>query len=241
MASRSALSEMHRARPSAPHPPHPSRRPPPVHRPLVGSAFVLAIVLAACGGGAVHVAPVLPAVANGELRAPGAFDAIADREERSRALFVEASKVLFHPRCLNCHPAGDVPQQGDLGARHDPPVVRGEHDSGVVGMQCGSCHQDKNLALARVPGAPGWHLAPREMAWVGRTPASVCAQLKDPARNGHKTLAQVVEHTAHDPLVAWGWDPGHGRVPAPGSQAAFGALVAAWVEAGAACPKEEGR
>jgi hypothetical protein len=117
-------------------------------------------------------------------------------------------------------------------------VVRGPEDYGVPGMECSSCHQDHNLELARVPGAPKWHLAPKEMFWVGRTPASLCAQLKNTATNGGKTLAQIVDHSAHDPLVAWGWTPGHSRVPAPGTQQQFGDLMQAWMDTGAACPKE---
>lgn len=178
----------------------------------------------------------LPAVAESALRPPNAFGVYADPKERSRALFVEASRVMMHPRCSNCHPSGDVPLQR-AGELHDPPVVRGPEDRGVVGMECTGCHQDRNLELSRVPGAPGWHLAPLSMAWVGKDPASLCDQLKDPARNGKKTLQQIVEHSQHDPLVAWGWIPGAGREPAPGSQAEFGALVAAWVELGAECPQ----
>ena len=185
-------------------------------------------------------ATAVPAVAGSrQLRAPEEFAGIADRDERSRALFAEAAQVFMHPRCLNCHPNGDVPLQGMDGRPHDPPVVRGDDDRGAVGMACAGCHQDKNLELARVPGAPGWHLAPREMAWVGKSPRQLCEQLRDPARNGGKSLAQMVEHNAHDELVGWGWDPGHGREPAPGTQAQFGALIAAWVETGAACPQEE--
>jgi hypothetical protein len=120
---------------------------------------------------------------------------------------------------------------------HDPPVVRGKDDHGVVGMRCESCHQDHNLQFARVPGAPGWHVAPLEMAWVGKTPRQICEQLKDPKRNGGKTLAEIVDHNAHDKLVAWGWSPGHGREPAPGTQAELGRLVATWVETGAECPR----
>ena len=41
------------------------------------------------------------------LRAPSAFASIANVEARSVAVFVEAGKVLRHPRCLNCHPDGD--------------------------------------------------------------------------------------------------------------------------------------
>ena len=37
-------------------------------------------------------------------------------------------------------------------------------------------------------------------------------------------------------LVAHGWDPGEGRMPAPGSQEAAGQLVQAWIDSGAECP-----
>jgi hypothetical protein len=182
---------------------------------------------------------VSPPAAPLELRDPDSFATIADPRERSRALFLESSRVLLHPRCKNCHPAGDSPSQGDEGTLHDPPVTRGANDDGVPASMCASCHQDKNLELARVPGAPAWRLAPRAMAWSDRSPAAICAQVKDPARNGGRTLAQIVAHTAHDPLVAWGWAPGHGRTPAPGTQARFAALMEAWVATGAACPPEE--
>lgn len=204
----------------------------------------LAAVLSvpACGGKRSRPPPVaLRDVPRTELRAVAEFTVIPDRATRSRALFLEASRVLLHPRCVNCHPNGDVPRQGDQLALHDPPAVRGPEDAGVVGMECTSCHQDRNQPLTRVPGAPSWHLAPIEMAWVGRSPHQICEQLKDPARNGNKTLAQIVDHNAHDPLVGWGWSPGAGREPAPGTQQQFGALVAAWVATGAECPEEEPR
>lgn len=180
----------------------------------------------------------LPAVAPSSLRAVVAFDAIPEPVERSRALFWEASRVMLHPRCANCHPAGDSPTQGDERRPHDPAVSRGVDGHGTPAMECSSCHQDKNPVLARVPGAPGWALAPRSMAWQGKSPAEICEQLKDPARNGGRSLEQIVEHGAHDRLVAWGWSPGSSRAPAPGDQARFGELLAAWVKAGAHCPKE---
>jgi hypothetical protein len=82
-----------------------------------------------------------------------------------------------------------------------------------------------------------WHLAPLSMAWQTKTLAQICAQIKDPARNGGKTLAQIQEHLAHDTLVGWGWRPGGTREPAPGSQDQFGALTAAWIASGAECPR----
>ena len=83
---------------------------------------------------------------------------------------------------------------------------------------------------------------PLQKAWVGKTPRQICEQIKDSKRNGGKSLAQIVEHNAHDKaLVAWGWSPGSDREPAPGSQEQFGAIVAAWVETGAECPSGEVR
>lgn len=208
-------------------------------------ALVALVAAAACGGEKEPTtraaSPVvrLRSVPRNVLREPKDFDFIADRVSRSRALFVEASRVLTHPRCINCHPSGDSPHQGTHLALHDPPVVRGPDDHGVPGNECGTCHQEENQALTRVPGAPKWHVAPREMAWVGKSVPAICEQLKDPKRNGGKTLAEIALHNAQDELVAWGWAPGADREPAPGTQKAFGAIVAAWIDSGAECPPEE--
>jgi hypothetical protein len=200
-------------------------------------AISLLIVVLPCGCGSKR--PVtLSAVDRTQLRDVAAFSIIEDEAERSRALFLEASRVLLHPRCANCHPNGDVPLQGMDMRAHDPPVTRGPENAGIVGMECSGCHQDRNLLHARIPGAPNWHVAPREMAWVGKSPRQICEQLKDPKRNGGKSLTQIVEHNAHDKLVAWGWQPGHDREPAPGTQERFGAIVAAWADTGADCPAE---
>jgi hypothetical protein len=196
--------------------------------------FAIVLSFVACAS---RPPPQAPVTAHG-LRTADSFQSISDANARSAALFLEASRVFTHPRCINCHPNGDTPGQGTPDRPHDPPVTRGADDRGVVGMRCTSCHQDHNLELSRVPGAPEWHLAPRQMAWVGRSPSQICEQMKDPKRNGGRTLEQIVDHSAHDKLVAWGWSPGHDREPAPGTQEQLGALVAAWVQSGAACPKE---
>jgi hypothetical protein len=54
--------------------------------------------------------------------------------------------------------------------------------------------------------------------------------------NGDRSLEQILAHMAEDSLVGWAWNPGYGREPAPGTQKAFGALLKAWIETGAACP-----
>jgi hypothetical protein len=88
-----------------------------------------------------------------------------------------------------------------------------------------------------VPGNPRWLLAPEEMAWVGQSLGQICRQIKDPKRNGGKDMAALVHHMAHDELVGWGWNPGAGRTPVPGTQERFGQIIQAWADTGAYCPK----
>jgi hypothetical protein len=171
------------------------------------------------------------------LKPVSAFAGIKNENERSLALFGEAAKVITHPRCVNCHPAGDRPLQGEDGHPHLPLVVRGADGHGAVGMNCTNCHGPANYDPGRVPGHSLWHVAPIEMAWEGKSPGEICEQIKDPRRNGGKTMEELVHHMAEDSLVGWGWNPGAGREPAPGTQEEFGALVAAWAESGAACPQ----
>jgi cytochrome c5 len=176
-----------------------------------------------------------PAPAN-SLKSVQSFASIADDKQRSVALFQEAGKVITHARCMNCHPAGDRPLQGDDRHPHMPLVVRGVDNFGAVGMRCTTCHGPQNFDPGGVPGNPMWHLAPIEMAWVGKSLGEICVQIKDTNRNGGKSLQELVKHMAEDPLVGWGWNPGVGREPAPGTQEEFGALIKAWVDTGAVCP-----
>ncbi len=187
--------------------------------------------------------PVSIAQTSNSLRSAESFQSISDERARSVALFVEAGKVIQHPRCVNCHPATERPLQGMTMHPHQPPVFRGEGGMGLVGMQCNACHSEQNTpvigqadTLKSIPGNPAWHLAPIEMAWEGKTLGQICVQLKDPKRNGDKTMEEIVEHMAHDDLVGWGWQPGNGREPVPGTQEEFGKLIQAWVNTGAACP-----
>ena len=97
------------------------------------------------------------------------LSSIGDTAARSAAIFTELGKVLTHPRCLNCHPAGDRPRQGDMARLHQPPVERGADGFGLPAMRCPICHLQANFDPAGVPGNPIWHLAPREMGWEGKT------------------------------------------------------------------------
>jgi hypothetical protein len=209
-----------------------------------GFAIAVSCAVVSCGGENSEAKSPKPSalqtpIAPNALRSPEDFSSIQNPTERSRALFMEASRVITSPRCVNCHPSDDSPRQREAHEMHDPPVTRGPNDEGVPGAQCTTCHQDENVELARVPGAPKWHLAPKEMAWLGKSVPDICEQIKDPNRNGHRSLAQLVDHAKNDKLVAWGWSPGADRIPAPGDQKIFGALVEAWVQTGAACPLKQ--
>jgi hypothetical protein len=170
------------------------------------------------------------------LKSVQSFASIADDKQRSLALFQEVGKVITHARCMNCHPAGDRPLQGDDRHPHMPLVVRGVDNFGAIGMRCTTCHGPANFDPGGVPGNPVWHLAPIEMAWVGKSLGQICEQIKDPSRNGGKSMDELLHHMADDSLVGWGWNPGVGREPAPGTQKEFGALFKAWVDSGAVCP-----
>ena len=201
-------------------------------------SVLLAVAVATSMGATLFAAHSVSGAASNTLAAPDSFASIADEGARSVAIFNELGKVLQSPRCLNCHPAGDRPSQGDRMRPHQPPVFRGADGGGLDTMRCTTCHKQANFDPARMPGHDPWLLAPREMAWQGRTLAEICVQMRDPERNGGKSLADLVLHIGDDSLVGWGWHPGYGRTPVPGTQAEAKALVQAWVDTGARCPTE---
>jgi hypothetical protein len=213
---------------------------------------LLAAVVASVGGLALSAAtaqlgppplqPPSPAAPPSQsLKAPAEFSSVGDRAARSRAMFTEIARVLTHPRCMNCHPAGNHALQG-AGRAHNPAAWRDDPDTGTVGTNCATCHTEANVTLHEaasyrsIPGHPRWGLAAKSMAWEGKSVGDICRQLKDPKLNGGRDLAMLHEHIAKDDLVAWGWRPGVGRQPAPGSQDEAGKLVQAWIDTGAECP-----
>jgi mono/diheme cytochrome c family protein len=159
---------------------------------------------------------------------------------KAEAAFLRAWSVFVSPRCMNCHPSGDAPLQGDDSHVHIQDVKRGPTGQGLYGMKCHTCHQDSNLPGENMPpGNPKWSLPPVHMKMViqGETPGQVCRQLKNPALNGGRTMAQILEHVSKDELVGWGWDPGDGRTLPPLSRQDFVAAMREWADNGASCPK----
>jgi len=162
------------------------------------------------------------------------------RDDAAKAAFLAAAPVFAHPRCVNCHAPGDAPRQGMNSHLHTQDVRRGVDGRGKYGMRCAACHLSHNLPGEHLPpGAPNWKLpsAAAPLAWEGKAPGEICRMLKDPAQNGRHSPAEIVQRLQKNPLVKWGWDPGLGRTPAPGTQAEFTKNMAAWAAAGGACPE----
>jgi len=175
-------------------------------------------------------------------------------DSASKAAFAEAYKVFMHPRCVNCHPAGDAPLRGEDSRPHTGlRLRRGADGQGVFTLKCTNCHQAKNQeGLHMPPGAPNvlgdgsldprtprWHLPSEKtrMIFQGRTPSQLCRQLQDPDQNGGLKTQQLIHHVTTDPLVLWGWNPGEGRSKPPITHDEFVASVKEWLEKGGSCPK----
>lgn len=153
--------------------------------------------------------------------------------------FMQVYKVLMSPRCMNCHPSGDAPLQGDDSHVHTMNVKRGVDGRGLYSERCSTCHQNENTAgLHMPPGNPKWGLPPANMRMVfqGRTPRQLALQILDPKQNGGRTKAQLIDHMANDGLVGWAWHPGDGRSLPPLSRAALVAQVKLWIAKGAYAP-----
>jgi ABC-type cobalt transport system substrate-binding protein len=154
--------------------------------------------------------------------------------------FKDVYKVLMSPRCMNCHPSGDIPLQGDDSHLHAMLPKRGKDGKGLYAMKCSNCHQPTNIAgLNKPPGHPNWHLPPASMKMVfqGRTPEQLAKQLVNTKTNGNKTFTQLIAH-ADDGLVKAGWNPGEGRTLPPMSHAAFKTAWITWIKTGAYAPSK---
>lgn len=152
-------------------------------------------------------------------------------------------KVLTHKRCVNCHPAGDRPLQGEDSHYHNFGVQRGEDNHGVAALRCETCHQHENNDFSGVPGAPEWSLAPKSMTWEGLNRVEIARSMMNPANNGGRNLEQIVEHLTEHELVLWAWEPGidaagNPREKPPIPKDEYIKAVKEWAEAGAVIPEK---
>ncbi len=165
--------------------------------------------------------------------------------DRAKSLegFDKMMQVLTHKRCVNCHPAGDRPHQGEDSHVHNFNVQRGASNFGAPAFNCNTCHHEENNDIAGVPGAPEWSLAPREMAWEGLSRVEIARSMMDPEINGNRDLEHVVEHLTEHELVLWAWNPGvdnegNPREKPPVSKEDYIAAVKQWAENGAVIPEK---
>ena len=166
-------------------------------------------------------------------------DNIGKDSVESVKAFMQVYKVLMSPRCMNCHPSGDVPLQGDDSHVHTMLPKRGTDGKGIYAMKCGNCHQPENLpGLHKPPGNPNWHLPPADMKMVfqGKTPRQLAKQIMDPKQNGNKSKQKLLEH-AHDALVIAGWNMGEGRSLPPMSHEEFVKAWNTWITKGGYAPR----
>ena len=178
---------------------------------------------------------------NSSITNESEYVAITDIKKDSIAsvkAFQKVYSVLMSPRCMNCHPKGDVPLQGEDSHIHQMMPQRGKDGKGLYAMKCANCHQPENTpGLHMPPGNPNWHLPPADMKMVfeGKTSHELAKQLVNPKLNGNKDMKKLIEH-ADDGLVLSGWNPGEGLKQPPLSHKEFKKAWIAWIENGAYAP-----
>jgi len=157
---------------------------------------------------------------------------------------------VSHPRCSNCHvgadnrPMGSGPSYGRTRV-HGMNVNAGESRIGAEYVPCQACHAYREEGANDAPHmapqvAMDWRLAPVEAEWFNKTSDEICAQLRDPGRNGGRTFEDLAAHLDHDLILHWAWTPGGGREPAPYSLQEHVNDVLTWGVAGLPCEMDEG-
>lgn len=150
--------------------------------------------------------------------------------------FDKMMQVLTHKRCVNCHPSGNAPKQGEESRIHDFGVLRGKVD-------CQQCHTTENNPFSGVPGAPHWALAPASMKWEGLTKYEIAKSMLDTTTNGGRSHEDLIHHLTEHELVLWAWKPGttpsgeeREAVPIPFDE--YKEAVNFWFKNGAVIPEK---
>jgi len=166
-------------------------------------------------------------------------------QDTGLAAWNKIHEVFSHPRCAYCHVGPDnVPlvslSESPANPRaHGMNINAGKSRVGSETVACNACHTPHNSPLPHgAPGAHVWALPPVEMQWFGKSSAEICAQVKDRARNGNRSIGDIADLVEHEGLVHYGWAPGPGREPAPYSATQLVEFIKQWDAAGAPCPAQ---
>jgi hypothetical protein len=167
-------------------------------------------------------------------------------QQTGHAAWARIYAVASHPRCANCHVGGSGRPAWDglgynTGRLHGMNVVAGDSRIGAETIPCRTCHIGAEGPNETAHAAPqvddAWRLPPLEMAWRGKSSAEVCTQLRNPDTNGGFSLTELVEHVRTSEFVRFGFEPGTGRDPAPGSADALARDLLDWGAAGMPCAR----
>jgi hypothetical protein len=174
-------------------------------------------------------------------------------QEQALDAFRSVHTIATSLRCVNCHAKDDRPHQfdGKLRQFHAMNVQRGLKN---LGQSCQTCHQDHNPDQEHLPpGAPDWDMplankgyeadiTPHDLCllWLGKGNDALSNAFESGPKKGlARTPEEILEHvTAPGTLVSWAFDPGPGRIPAPGTQEELIEKVSTWVSGGAPCPEK---
>jgi mono/diheme cytochrome c family protein len=171
----------------------------------------------------------------------GAFDSPRDA-------FAYIYKVATHPRCVNCHGTGEGaasrPLVGDAMEPHPMNVTISHNPPQSLGIECGTCHGDRNLPeRGTPPGASNTRMSlawqmPRDDAmrvWPILTARALSEGQKQAAlcRTWNRFLttrgqAEFRHHIADDPLIEWALTPSPARAAA-GEPRRLGEAVDTWI------------
>ncbi|AXI47670.1 hypothetical protein C1J03_17650 [Sulfitobacter sp. SK012] len=173
-------------------------------------------------------------------------------QDTSRQIGLDAWDRIFsvtsHPRCTNCHVGeGGQPMWNALGygenRTHGMNVRADQSRIGAESIPCRTCHISAENRNATPHAAPqiddAWRLPPIELAWLGKSSAEVCAQLRNPETNDDNTIAELAEHLRNSAFVSWGFNPGAGREAPQTSLAMMVDDVLAWGAAGTPCAQDQ--
>jgi hypothetical protein len=91
-------------------------------------------------------------------------------------------------------------ESADAARWHEHPGGESRKDKEAI--PCSTCHMTSTQVNEPAPAPPragiDWQLAPVDFIRFGKSGAEICAQMKDPKRNGGRDAAGLVEHLRHD-------------------------------------------